>query len=281
MTQPELEALVKRIGDEFAAQLGVTPAAPNGKSNGYSTSAGAAGLTASAPAAGGESVVCDWSPPAEGVAGLIDHTLLSPEASPAEVTRLCGQAREFRFASVCVQPNRVAQAVRELRGSGVKVCSVIGFPHGATLTPVKRAEAEQVLKLGAAELDMVADIGALVSGDLDRVHSDICGVVELARGARAAVKVILETAFLEPSRIVEGCAVAKVAGADFVKTSTGFAAGGAEPAHIALMHRAVGGELGIKAAGGIRNYARFLEMMRAGATRIGTSAGVEIVSQAR
>ena len=163
----------------------------------------------------------------------------------------------------------------------MKICSVVGFPHGANVTLVKRVEAEQALKLGAQELDMVVNVGALRQGRLDFVHSEICSIVELARGAGTAVKVILEMAFLDDAAKVNGCVLAKLAGADFVKTSTGFGPSGANLTDVALMHKVVGGEMGIKAAGGIRTYGRFRDMMRAGATRIGASASLKILEEFR
>lgn len=223
----------------------------------------------------------DWTPPLEGIAGLIDHTLLRPDTSERDVILLCEQARKHGFASVCVHPDKIAIAERELRGSVVKVCTVVGFPHGANVTLVKRVEAEQALKLGAQELDMVVNVGALLAGRLDFVHSEMCSIVELARGAGAAVKVILEMAFLDDAAKVKGCVLAKLAGADFVKTSTGFGPSGANLKDVALMHKVVGGEMGIKAAGGIRTYGRFRDMMRAGATRIGASASLKILEEFR
>lgn len=235
----------------------------------------------SAAMAADELACPDWTPPLEGIAGLIDHTLLRPDSSEREVIRLCDEARKHGFASACVHPDKIAVAERELRGSGVKVCTVVGFPHGANVTLVKRVEAEQALKLGARELDMVVNIGALRAGRLDFVHSEMCSIVELARGTGTVVKVILEMAFLDDAAKVNGCVLAKLAGADFVKTSTGFGPSGANLTDVALMHKVVGGQMGIKAAGGIRTYGRFREMMRAGATRIGASASLEILEEFR
>jgi deoxyribose-phosphate aldolase len=231
---------------------------------------------------GVEQLPCpDWSPPPGGIAGLIDHTLLKPDASERDVARLCDEARRHEVAAACVHPNKVAIAERELRGSGVAVCTVIGFPHGANVTPVKLIESEQALKLGATELDMVVNIGALKEGRLDFVHNEIRSIADLAHQAGAQVKVILEMALLDDKAKVNGCVVAKLAGADFVKTSTGFGPSGADPADVALMHRVVGGEMGIKAAGGIRTYSRFRDMMRAGATRIGAGACLAILEEFR
>ena len=226
-------------------------------------------------------VACpDWAPPEQGIAALIDHTLLRPDAAEAEVAGACAEARRHQFATVCVQPGRLALAVRELRGSPVKTCSVVGFPHGATLTPVKCVEAEQAIKLGADELDMVLSVGALKSGDEDGVYSEIRCLTELVHSAKRVLKVILETALLSDREKAVACVLAKLAGADFVKTSTGFGPSGASAHDVALMHRVVGGEIGIKAAGGVSTYADLVQMMRAGATRIGSSSGVGIVAQA-
>jgi deoxyribose-phosphate aldolase len=215
------------------------------------------------------------------IAALIDHTLLKPDASREEIRTLCEEAVKFGFASVCVNPWNVAQAAEFVRGSRVKVCSVIGFPLGATLTQVKIYEAEQAIKLGALEVDMVQNVGALKSGMDDVVEEDIRGVVRVAHGAGAICKVILETALLTNEEKVRASLAAKRAGADFVKTSTGFAASGATVEDVALMRRAVGAQMGIKASGGIRTLADLRKMVGAGATRIGASAGVKIVEQSR
>jgi len=285
MTQHELDEIVRLVGDELLAKLGHAPAngaGPAGASCGCehpaNRSAAPAGLTEVLPETG---LACpDWAPPKQGIAGLIDHTLLRPDACEAEVIELCAEARKYRFATVCIQPAWVARAVRELQGSAVKTCTVIGFPHGASLTPVKCAEAEQALKLGAEELDMVIHAGALKSGNEDLVFTDIRCLADLARQAGAVVKVILEMGSLSEQQKITACVLAKLAGADFVKTSTGFGPAGADPADVSLMHRVVGGEMGIKAAGGINSYQRMELMMQSGATRIGTSAGVRIVEQA-
>lgn len=227
----------------------------------------------------GGTAFSEWSAPAGGIAPLIDHTLLRPDASDADVVQLCQEARKHGFATVCVHPCRVALAAMELRGTGVPVCTVIGFPHGANVTPVKCAEAEQALKAGARELDMVARIGALKAGDLDAVYTDIRAVAALAHQAGAKLKVILEMAYLDETQKMHGCATAKLAGADFVKTSTGFATTGAQQRDVALLRRVAGEGMGVKAAGGIRCWERFQQMMAAGATRIGASASLEILRQ--
>ena len=285
MTQHELDEIVRLVGDELLSKLGHAPAngaGPTGALCGCEHPANGAGTSARLPEVLPETAVTcpDWAPPKEGVASLIDHTLLRPDACEAEIIELCAGARKYRFATVCIQPTWVARAVRELRSSSVKTCTVIGFPHGASLTPVKCSEAEQALKLGAEELDMVINVGALKSGNEDLVITDIRCLAELAHQASAVVKVILEMGSLKEQQKITACVLAKLAGADFVKTSTGFGPAGADPADVSLMHRVVGGEMGIKAAGGINSYQRMELMMRSGATRIGASSGVRIVEQA-
>ena len=210
------------------------------------------------------------------IAALIDHTLLRPEATREDIVKLCEEARRYRFASVCVNPYWVALAAAELAGSAVKVCTVVGFPLGATSTEAKRAETEAALKAGAHEIDMVQNIGALRSGDYDAVQADIAAVVKAAHAAGAIVKVILETALLDDPQKIKACQLAKAAGADYVKTSTGFGPSGATTHDVALMRETVGPEMGVKASGGIRTLVDFHAMVDAGATRIGTSSGVLI-----
>ncbi|HIC89020.1 MAG TPA: deoxyribose-phosphate aldolase [Anaerolineae bacterium] len=214
------------------------------------------------------------------LARLIDHTLLKPDATADQIRRLCAEAREFLFASVCVNPTWVSLCAQELAGTSVGVCTVVGFPLGATLTAVKAYETEQVIAAGASEVDMVINIGALKSGDGHAVEDDIAAVVNVAHTRSAIVKVIIETALLSDREKVKACSLAKAAGADFVKTSTGFGPGGATEADVALMRRVVGPEMGVKAAGGIRTAAQARAMIAAGATRIGASAGVKIVQEA-
>jgi deoxyribose-phosphate aldolase len=213
-------------------------------------------------------------------AGLVDHTLLKPEASEADITRLCEEAAQYRFASVCVNPSWVKTSACVLRGSGVPVCTVVGFPLGATLADVKAYETRRAIFDGAREVDMVINIGALKSGDDCAVEYDIRSVVEAAHGEGVLVKTIIETALLTDEEKVRACLAAKRAGADFVKTSTGFAKGGATVADVALMRRTVGPELGVKAAGGVRGIADARAMLEAGATRIGASVGVKIAQEA-
>ncbi len=217
----------------------------------------------------------DW----RAVAGVIDHTVLKPDASPRQVEQLCHEAAHYDFAAVCVSPWHVAQAVSLLRTTPVKIACVVGFPHGATLTSVKRFEALQTLRLGADELDMVQNIGALKAGDHARVETDIRAVVEVAHANGALLKVILENALLTRDEKVLACELALAAGADFVKTSTGFAAGGATAADVRLMRSIVGHRAGVKAAGGIRTAADVAALLAAGADRIGASASVAIMKE--
>jgi deoxyribose-phosphate aldolase len=216
-----------------------------------------------------------------GVAGMIDHTLLKPDASRTEIENLCREAAEFKFATVCVNPVWVAEAARLLRGSGVGVCSVVGFPLGATTADVKNYETRRAIFDGAAEIDMVINVGALKSGDLRAVERDIEAVVEPCRQCGAISKVIIEAALLTDEEKITACTVSKAAGADFVKTSTGFGPGGATVADVALMRRVVGVEMGVKAAGGVRDLEGLRAMVAAGATRVGASAGVKIVQESK
>jgi deoxyribose-phosphate aldolase len=218
-----------------------------------------------------------YCPASDGLASLIDHTLLKPDASREEIDRLCAEAAQFCFASVCVNPNWVALCRERLHGVGVKVCTVIGSPLGAHLSDVKSYEARRAIEQGAEELDMVINVGALKSRDYALVEQDIHGVVQVASGRGAIVKVILETALLTRDEKIMGCTLAKAAGADFVKTSTGFAGGGATVEDVQLMRETVGPEMGVKASGGVRTRDDAEKMVAAGATRLGASAGVKIV----
>ena len=212
------------------------------------------------------------------IANKIDHTLLKPQATEAAVRQLCSEAAAYHFASVCVNPCRVALCADLLRGTDVKVCTVIGFPLGACAPEVKAFEAAEAIRSGAEEVDMVLNIGAIKDGNLALAEQDIRGVVESAKG-KALVKVILETCLLTEEEKKIACRLAKRAGADFVKTSTGFSTGGATTADIALMRAEVGPDMGVKASGGIRDYATAKAMVDAGASRIGASAGVTIVAE--
>lgn len=213
-------------------------------------------------------------------AKLIDHTLLKPEATDEDIKRLCEEAARYGFASVCVNPTWVRAAACSLHGSGVPVCTVIGFPLGATLSDVKAYEARRAILDGAREVDMVINVGALKSGDDCLVEHDIHVVVEVAHEYAATCKVIIETALLNDDEKVRACQAAKKAGADFVKTSTGFAKGGATVHDVALMRRTVGSELGVKASGGVKGLEDARKMVEAGATRIGASVGVKIAQEA-
>ena len=215
------------------------------------------------------------------VAGMIDHTLLKPDATRQDIETLCREAAQFHFATVCVNPAWVALAAQLLRGSGVGVCSVVGFPLGATTPDVKHYETRRAIFDGASEIDMVINIGALKSGDLRTVERDIAAVVGPCREANVVSKVILEVALLNDDEKIAGCTLSKAAGADFVKTSTGFASGGATAADVALMRRVVGADMGVKAAGGVRDYEGLKAMVAAGATRVGASAGVKIVQESQ
>jgi deoxyribose-phosphate aldolase len=216
------------------------------------------------------------------IARFIDHTLLRADATLDQITRLCDEAREFGFASVCVNPCYVRHCADLLRGSSVKVCTVIGFPLGANASETKAFEAQQAIREGATEVDMVINVGALKSGRDDLVCSDIRAVVQAAKSSRAVCKVILETALLGDDEKVRACNAAREAGAHFVKTSTGFGPGGATAEDVALMSRTVAAaNMGVKASGGIRNFEDAQKMIRAGATRIGASSGVQIVKEAQ
>jgi deoxyribose-phosphate aldolase len=214
------------------------------------------------------------------LAHLIDHTLLRPEATRQQIIQLCQEAIKYNFASVCINPTHVKLAARLLQNSDVKVCTVIGFPLGATSSPAKIFEAEQALNDGATEVDMVINIGALKAGENDLVERDIAGVVDKAHSRGALCKVIIETALLTDAEKVRACRLAKKAGSDFVKTSTGFSSGGATAEDVALMRRTVGPQVGVKASGGIRTLIDAQKMITAGATRLGVSAGVKIVQEA-
>lgn len=210
---------------------------------------------------------------------MIDHTILKPEATEAAVQKIIDEAKEYNFFSVCINPCWVAFASEQLADTDVAVCTVIGFPLGANTPEVKAYEAADAIKNGANEVDMVINIGALKSQQYDYVRQDIQGVVDAAKG-KALVKVIIETALLTEEEKVKACELAKEAGADFVKTSTGFSTGGAKVADIRLMRETVGPDMGVKASGGVHNAEEALAMIEAGATRIGASTGVAIVSGA-
>lgn len=223
------------------------------------------GLTASAPHAG--------------LAGLIDHTLLKADATEDEIRKLCAEAAEYKFATVCIQPTWVRFAASVLRGTGVGVCTVAGFPLGANTPDVKAYETRRTVFDGASEVDMVINIGALKSRDYQTVEEDIRGVVRACREGGALSKVIIEAALLDDDEKMKASTLAAAAGADFVKTSTGFGPGGATVEDVALMRQVVGEKIGVKAAGGVRDRATADQMVQAGATRIGASAGIRIVQE--
>ncbi len=279
MMNPELEKLIEQITDQIMARLSThgdlhaDQCSPH-----HIACALQAGATRIGLAAGQAPALVAGS---GDVARFIDHTLLKPEATRAEIETLCQEARQNSFASVCVNPYWVKECAYLLHGSPVKVCTVVGFPLGATTADVKAYETRRAIFDGATEIDMVINIGALKSGDDDTVKRDIRAVVEAAHEACAIVKTILETALLTDDEKVRACVLAKEAGADFVKTSTGFSKGGATVADIELMRRAVGSSIGVKAAGGVRDLAAAKELIAAGATRIGASAGVKIVQEAQ
>ncbi|MBE1445275.1 deoxyribose-phosphate aldolase [Paenibacillus sp. OAS669] len=210
------------------------------------------------------------------LAGMIDHTLLRADATRAEITKLTEEAKKYKFASVCVNPGWVAYAAEQLSGTEVKVCTVIGFPLGATTSAAKAYEVKDAIANGATEVDMVINIGALKDQNNELVEKDIKAVVDAAAG-KALVKVIIETCLLTDEEKVRVCQLAVKAGADFVKTSTGFSTGGATPEDVALMRKTVGEQVGVKASGGVRSLEDMKKMIEAGANRIGASSGVKIM----
>ena len=294
MTQAELDLLVAQIGEELLTRVAVgqavSPAVPK-KGEGLNLpdqvcpgctqrcAQTCARNTKEIIAAGADRVSASERltkiDPA--IAAVIDHTILKPEATRADVVKVCREARQYGFASVCVNPYWVPLVRSELAGSKVKVCTVVGFPLGATSTEAKVAETAAALRAGAEEIDMVINVGALRSGDHEAVKLDIQQVVKVAHEARAIVKVILETALLNDNEKAVACTLCKLAGADFVKTSTGFSTSGATAHDVALMRSVVGPEMGVKASGGIRTLDDLRQMTAAGATRIGASASVKIV----
>jgi deoxyribose-phosphate aldolase len=215
------------------------------------------------------------------IAALIDHTLLKPQATGADIRRLCQEARQYGFATVCVNPYWVALAASELVGSSVQVAAVAGFPLGANTPGIKAAETEAVIAAGAREVDMVLNIGELCAGNLEAVQAEIAAVVAAAHAREALVKVILETALLSDDQKIAGCSISKQVEADFVKTSTGFSTHGATVHDVALMRRVVGPDMGVKASGGVRTLEDLEAMRAAGANRIGTSSGVQILEAAQ
>jgi deoxyribose-phosphate aldolase len=291
VTESELERLVAQIGEEILARVGgpMPPSARQGEGLNLPgqvcpgcvqrCAQTCARNTRHILAAGADRVSCSerMTRIDPSIAALIDHTILKPEATRDDVLKVCREARRYGFASVCVNPYWVPLAHQELAGSRVLVCSVVGFPLGATFTEVKVAETAAAVRAGAREIDMVINVGALRSGDRETVKEDIRQVAAAAHGGGAAVKAIIEAALLDDNQKAMACTLAKLAGADFVKTSTGFGPGGATAHDVALMRGAVGPEMGVKAAGGIRTIEDLRAMTAAGATRIGASASVKIV----
>jgi len=271
--------MVEQITREVLARLKEGGAQPV---SGQPASGGAKDASGSQPASSGAPLKAGFAPLKAGfaqasLARYIDHTLLKPESTQAQVDKLCAEAIEYKFYSVCVNSTWVAQCARKLRGTGVKVCAVVGFPLGAMDSRAKNLETRYAVENGASEIDMVINVGALKSGDLKTVEEDMRAVLRACRQT-TVMKVIIECALLTDAEKVLACQIAKKAGAQFVKTSTGFAASGATVQDVALMRRTVGPELGVKAAGGIRSTEDALAMIQAGATRLGTSAGIAIVT---
>ncbi|HEV2444720.1 MAG TPA: deoxyribose-phosphate aldolase [Candidatus Sulfopaludibacter sp.] len=292
MTQAELDRLVAQIGEEILARVGpVDGRAPVKKGEGMNLpdqvcpgcvqrcAQTCARNTKEIIAAGADRVSASEKLTRidPSIAALIDHTILKPEATRADVIKVCREARQYNFASVCVNPYWVPLVRAELLGSPVKVCTVVGFPLGATSTEAKVAETAAALRAGAQEIDMVINVGALRSGDHEAVKTDVQQVVKVAHEAHAIVKVILETALLNDNEKAMACTLSKLAGADFVKTSTGFSSGGATAQDVTLMRSVVGPAMGVKASGGIRTLEDLQTMAAAGATRIGASASVKII----
>ena len=290
MTHTELDRLVAQIGEELLARVSpsaVTPKKGEGLNLPDQVCPGCvqrcvqtcARNTREIIAAGASRVSASEKLTRidPSIAALIDHTILKPEATRNDVVKICREARQYGFASVCINPYWVPLVKAELAGSPVKVCSVVGFPLGATSTEAKVCETAAALRAGAQEIDMVINVGALRSGDTDAVKNDIQSVVRAAHQAGAIVKVILETALLDDTQKTVASKIARNAGADFVKTSTGFSTSGATVHDVALMRAAVGPNIGVKASGGIRTLQDVQAMTAAGATRIGASASVKIV----
>lgn len=290
MITSELEQLVASIGEAFVARLGAVAA--SGGSCGSPATSGRIcdtcdGSNAESCALNTREIVAagaDRVSSCQGVrkldpaiARLIDHTMLKPDATRDDILKLCAEARQYGFASVCLNSYWVPLAAKQLAGTNVMVCTVAGFPLGACATSVKAAEAEQAARDGAQEVDMVVNVGALRSGDLNAVKDDIQAVADACHRHGAILKVILETALLDDVQKAVACTLAKMANADFVKTSTGFGPTGATAEDVALMRMVVGPEMGVKAAGGIRTLEDLKRMTAAGATRIGASASVKIV----
>jgi deoxyribose-phosphate aldolase len=290
VSKPEFERLVDEITQQVVARMGSGSATPHVHAPGESCNCTDGRCVREcadrvkqvvANGAGRITSGLGYIPRDLGVARLIDHTLLKPDASAAEIAQLCREAREYHFASVCVNSTNVPLCADLLKGSDVAVCTVVGFPLGASPPEVKAYEAQVAIQHGASEIDMVMNIGALKSRDVKALYNDIATVVKSCHAHNVICKVILETSKLNDEEKVIASQVSKMAGADFVKTSTGYGGGGATAEDIALMRKVVGPDIGVKASGGVRNYADAQAMVKAGATRIGASAGVAIVKAER
>lgn len=283
MQPSQRDALVERLEARYGKRTAADPLPAADRSLHHAVermvAAGAARMGVRRDSDQSAADACALAPP---MARLIDHTALKAETTVEQIETLCAEARKHCFASVCVNPVHVARSARLLSGSPVAVCTVVGFPLGATTSQIKAAETEGAIRDGATEIDMVLAVGLLKSGDTDAVERDIRAVVEAAKGPRAArpalVKVILETVLLTDEEKVIACVLAQNAGADFVKTSTGFNKGGATQNDVALMRRVVGDRMGVKASGGVRSADDVEAMVASGASRIGASASVAIVS---
>ena len=288
MTPSQLDQLVAQIGEEILARVakdgGVKSEGLNVRSQ---VCSGCKGRCAQSCASKSKEIIAAGADRVSttekstridpAIASLIDHTILKPDATADDVRNVCREAVQYKFASVCVNPYWVPLVAAELKGSPVKVCTVVGFPLGANATETKVAETVSAIKVGAQEIDMVINVGELRGGNYDAVRSDIAAVVEASHKSGAVVKVILETALLDDNQKMMACTLCKVAKADFVKTSTGFSKHGATTADVALMRLAVGPEMGVKASGGIRTLDDVRNMAAAGASRIGASASVKII----
>jgi len=291
VTEAELDQLVAQIGEQILARSAGLPA-PRGEGLGIADQVcpGCTQRCAQVCAKKSKDIVAAGADRLSAsdkltkidpsIAALIDHTLLRADATAADIKRVCSEARKFSFASVCVNPYWVPLVAMELANTPVKVCTVVGFPLGATSTEAKAGEAEKAILAGAQEIDMVINIGELKGGNHEAVKNDIKAVVEVSHSRKAIVKVILETSLLTDNEKAIASTLCKLAGADFVKTSTGFSTGGATAADIALMRSIVGPDMGVKASGGIRSLQDLQTMEKAGATRIGASASVKIMEAA-
>jgi deoxyribose-phosphate aldolase len=279
LDQETIETIIEQITRQVLLVLEDESSARNGGSRPEISAANFAQHVQPVVSAGADRIASTLglAPADESVAPMIDHTILKPDATHDQIAQLCFEARKYQFASVCVNPTNVKLCAELLEGSGVPVCTVVGFPLGATPTEVKVFETQQSINDGAIEVDMVINVGALKSRDYELVEGDIAAIARTCHANNAILKVIIEAALLTDEEKVIACQLSKVAGADFVKTSTGFGPGGATPEDVALMRRVVGPSIGVKAAGGIKTKEDADRMIAAGASRIGASASVKIV----